>query len=71
MTLEKNNENLNFKKDDSGVVINKNSAELEQYLIARERIKKTKIMESRISNLENNLNDIHSKLNLILEKING
>jgi len=71
MTLEKNNENLNFKKDDSGVVINKNSAELEQYLIARERIKKTKIMESRISNLENNLKDIHSKLNLILEKING
>lgn len=60
-----------YSKRNDGVVINRNTAELNQYLEARERLKSQKQQQEKLEELEERFENLDNKLDLILEKLSG
>jgi len=69
MSLMKKTNVPNYYKQEDGAVINTNKAELNQYLEARERLREKEKQKKRFNELENKVQNLDSKLDLILEKL--
>jgi len=61
----------NYYKKDDGCVINTNNAELEQYMAGRDRIIKERDNYRRVNALEEKVEGLDNKLDLILEKLSN
>jgi len=58
-----------YKDQESGAVLNTNTAELEQYYAQRKRLKENEQNKEKLNNLEEKVDKLESKLDLILEKL--
>jgi len=70
MTLQKTNVPNYYKKDD-GCIINTNNAELEQYLSQRQKFIENRENQRRVAALEEKVEGLNNKLDLILEKLSN
>ena len=71
MEKPKNTDIPNYVKQEDGAVINTNNAELNQYLEAREALKTKRDQQRRFNELEEKVEGLDNKLNLILEKLSN
>jgi hypothetical protein len=58
-----------YIRQDDGCVINTNEAELNSYMEARERLRAQKEQEKKLSDLENKVESLDEKLQIILDHI--
>jgi len=61
----------NYYKQEDGAIINTNNEELKQYLDARQNLREKEKQQKRFNELEDKVQSLDSKLDLILEKLSN